>query len=268
MLLNKRTILITGGSSGIGFELATQLVKKGNTVIITGRSQTRLDEAKEIEPRLITVNSDVSNYEDVSSLYSYMQQNHPSLSVLINNAGIMRKIELRTAAHQEDVQGLCSEITVNLIALIQMTVLFLPLLEQQKEAAIVNISSGLAFVPFPMTPIYGASKAGVNSFTRALRVQLKNSIVKVFEIAPPATKTALTDDFKGSIDESQSLLPETVARKGIKGIEADRYQILPGLAWILKFMSRLAPEFMMGVLSKPYEKMLAEEEEKDKSVDK
>lgn len=256
MLLNNRTILITGGSSGIGFELATQLCKKGNTVIITGRSAARLEEAKKKQPGLITIQSDVSKLDDILELFAYIKKHHPDLSVLINNAGIMRQINLHKAT--KDIQNICEEINTNLIALIQMSIQFLPLLREQKEAAIVNISSGLAFVPFPITPIYSASKAGVNSFTRSLRVQLQDSGVKVFEIAAPAAKTNMLDAVK-DMEGGPLMEPSKVASAAIHGIERDKKLVLPGAAKILKFMSRLAPEFLLRMLSKQVPAMLAKE---------
>jgi uncharacterized oxidoreductase len=156
MHLTHRTILITGGSSGIGLELAIQLHKRGNKVIITGRSAEKLASTKERENGLLTMVSDVTKLDDIQRLYSFIKESHPTLSVLINNAGIMNKVNLYTA-QEENVENIAEEINVNLIALIQMTVVFLPLLKEQKEAAIVNVSSGLAFVPYPICPIYGAS---------------------------------------------------------------------------------------------------------------
>jgi uncharacterized oxidoreductase len=120
----------------------------------------------------------------------------PALYILINNAGIMRKINLHDASIS--LEDVCREIETNLVGPVRMVKQFLPLLKAQPSAAIVNVSSGLAFTPFPISPIYCAAKAAVHSFTQSLRVQLKNTSVKVFELAPPSAETAINDVFDSS----------------------------------------------------------------------
>ncbi|UZJ54853.1 hypothetical protein CBS101457_004173 [Exobasidium rhododendri] len=259
MHLSSKTILITGGSAGIGLELAVQLYKKGNVVIITGKFAARLAEAKKREVGLITIQSDVADLHDVESLHSRIIGEYPNLDILINNAGIMRKVNLHHASSSLDT--MMEEITINLVAAIRLSVLFLPLLKEQEEAAIVNVTSGLAFVPFPICPIYGASKAGLHSFSESLRVQLQNTSVRVIEVAPPQTKTELTKSFS---DDSSSGAPEMsvvdLATAACKGIERNNELVLPGLAGVLRWMSRIAPGFILNQLSKStVPKMLATE---------
>lgn len=256
MKTNGHTVLVTGGSSGIGFEFCRQLLALGNTVVATGRDEAKLQTAKSRLPALNIVRSDVSRPDEIETLLSRMTSDFPRLNVLINNAGVMRTINMHDASI--DLEGLTREIDVNLKGPLRMAKAFLPHLKKQDEAAIVNVSSGLAFVPLPISPVYCATKAGLHSFSLSLRVQLKNTRVKVFEVAPPATATELLagmdqEDMKGvpimKVDE--------MVAASIKGFAADRYEIRPGQANGLKFMSRVAPDFILGQLGKSVDRMLS-----------
>jgi short chain dehydrogenase len=152
MRISNNTILITGGTSGIGLELATQLLALGNTVIITGRDQAKLDRIKRDHPLLHTNQSDVSDPKAIASLYERVSREYPALNILINNAGVMRKINLQDKG--SDLEDISREIETNLVGPVRMVKQFLPLLKAQPSAAIVNVSSGLAFTPFPISPIY------------------------------------------------------------------------------------------------------------------
>ncbi len=136
---------------------------------------------------------------------------------------------------------------------------FLSHLKAKKSAAIMNVSSALAFVPYPVLPVYCATKAGIHSFTQSLRMQLKNTNIKVFELAPPAIQTPLIEALDG--DEIKGVKPMDagkMVRYAIKGLEKDRFEILPGQSSLLKFMSRVAPQFMLNQMSKTVDKMLAQ----------
>jgi uncharacterized oxidoreductase len=136
---------------------------------------------------------------------------------------------------------------------------FLPHLKKQDEAAIVNVTSGLAFVPLPTSPVYCATKAGLHSFSLSLRVQLKNTKVKVFEVAPPATETELLAGMNQADRKGVSIMQvDDMVAASIAGLEADRLEIRPGQANSLKFMSRVAPEFILKQLSRPMDRLLAE----------
>lgn len=201
MKMDANTVLITGGSSGIGFELANQLVKMGNIVIITGRDQVKLDLAKQKLPNIHTFQCDVSDPKEISKLFEKVTGKFPEMNFLINNAGIARKLNFQT--NEFDLEDISREVDVNFSGSIWMVKQFLPHLKTKKNAAIMNISSLLAFVPAPISPVYCATKAGIHSFTQSLRIQLKNTNIKVFELAPPLTNTRMverdfdTDDFKG-----------------------------------------------------------------------
>ena len=257
MKLDGNTILLTGGSSGIGLALAEELVKRGNTVIITGRDQAKLDAAKQKVPQLNIIQSDVGRASEIDALHAKVLQGFPKLNVLINNAGVMRTINLhKDSPSPED---LTREIDINLNGPIWMIRKFLPHLKQQASAAIMNVSSGLAFVPLPTSPVYCATKAALHSFTLSLRTQLKQTHVKVFELAPPATRTELLtkdsdpEDLKGvTVMEVPDLVRATM-----KGLETDELEIRPGQSNQLRFMNRVAPGFIHNVLSKPVDRMLA-----------
>src|SRR6202158_5938920 len=200
MKLSGNTILITGGAGGIGYELTKQLTALGNTILITGRDQAKMDRAKAAFPHIHTFRSDVSDPEAIATLYEKVTKQLPDLNILINNAGIMREINVHDNAGS--LEDITREIETNLSGPIRMVKQFLPHLKTKSEAAILNVSSGLAFVPLPISPVYCAAKAGLHSYTESLRVQLKNTKVKVFELAPPTTQTELlgafdVEDMKG-----------------------------------------------------------------------
>jgi len=257
MKLSENTILITGGASGIGLELAKQLYLRGNRVIITGRDQAKLDAAQRLLPEIVAIRSDVSAVHDIDLLHARILRDFPEMNVLINNAGIMREVNLH------DLQGgldeLTAEVDINLCGPIRMTKRFLPHLKSRPSAAIVNVSSGLAFVPLPTSPVYCATKAALHSFTQSLRVQLKHTNVKVFELAPPATKTAMLDQSEPEDLKGVSIMTvEDLVAAAMKGFERDRLEIRPGQANQLKLMSRLAPEFILKQLSRSVDRMLSE----------
>ena len=250
MKLSGNTVLITGGTSGIGYEFAAQFLKRGNTVIITGRNQRRLEEARNNLPGVHTFQCDVRNPEAITALFDAVTGELSALNVLINSAGIMRRVNVLD--RENNVENISGEIETNLTGTVRMVMQFLPHLNAQKEAAIVNISSGLAFVPLPIAAIYCATKAAVHSFTQSLRVQLKNTRVRVFEVAPPMTRTPL---FTGEIHTADvsgvSMMDVSrMVSEAMKGMEKDDWEIRPGMSNLLKFMSRLAPALILKRLSR------------------
>src|SRR5580704_1240964 len=249
MKMTGNTILITGGSSGIGKELARQLAKD-NVVIITGRDRAKLEATRAELGNVHVAQSDVDDPNAIVVLYDTLTREFPALNVLINNAGIMRKVSLRDGA--DDLTDLVREIETDLNGSIRMVAQFLPHLKKQKSPTIVHVSSGLAFVPFPISPIYSATKAGLHSFTQALRIQMKNTNVKVFELAPPGTETPL---FRGDFDETDlggmtGMDVAKLARLAIRALEKDVLEIRPGLSNILKLLSRVAPALALNMFAK------------------
>ena len=248
MDLTARTILITGGSSGIGLELARQLLARGNVVVITGRSEQALETAKLSLPGLHAFKSDVSDPSAIRVLHDTLTTRFPNLDTLINNAGVMRIVNLSEDRSLEDVTR---EIDIGLSGPIHMVQQFLPHLRSTSDALIVNVSSGLAFVPFPISPVYSAAKAAIHAYTRCLRVQLAGTTVAVVELAPPLTETPLfSTEFKDQMKGEKGMAVDVLVRRSIAAIESGRLEIRPGQSNILKVASRLAPEFIFRQLSK------------------
>lgn len=248
MKLEGRTILITGGASGIGFELAKQLIARRNVVIITGRDQRKLEEAETALPGVQSMQSDVSKPDEIQTLLQRIQKEFPACDTLINNAGVMRNLNVNQPRSLTDVTR---ELDINLHGPVQMIQGFLPHLKSRPNSLIVNVSSGLAYVPFPLSPIYSASKAGLHAFTRCLRVQLKGSGVTVVELAPPLVETKLTaGEFDAEMKGQKGMVPDVLARKAIAGIEAGKLEIRPGLSSMLYLMSRLVPSLPFGQMAK------------------
>jgi uncharacterized oxidoreductase len=247
MKLTGKTILITGGSSGIGLELARRLRQRGNVVIATGRDAARLDAAARAIPGLHVIASDVSDPRAIARLYDDVVTRFPALDVLINNAGIMRNMKL---TDDRDLDDVTREVEINLSGPLRMIQQFLPHLRSRSDALIVNVSSGLAFVPLPISPVYCATKAAIHSLTQSLRVQLANTSVTVIELAPPAVETPLSDALADEMKGQKGMDVVVLADRAIAGIEAGKSEIRPGLANVLKAMSRIAPQFMLRQLVK------------------
>jgi uncharacterized oxidoreductase len=180
MKLTGNTILVTGGGSGIGRGLATELRKLGNQVIIAGRRRKALDETTAANPGMKSMILDIANAAEIRAFAKKIAAEYPSLNVLINNAGIMRIEDLK--AQQENLADAESIIATNLLGPIRLTAALVPLLQKQPAATIMNVSSGLAFVPLAPTPTYCATKAAIHSYTQALRYQLKGSPIDVVEL--------------------------------------------------------------------------------------
>jgi len=248
MKLEKKTILITGGTSGIGLALATELLARGNTVIVTGRDIARLKRTQAALPRVHIFQSDVSDAGSIKSLFDAVITKFGNLDVLINNAGIMRNLNMNEA---RDLNDVTREIEINLNGPVRMIQQFLPHLKTRKEAAIVNVSSGLAFIPYPIAPVYCATKAAIHSFTQSLRIQLEGSGIRVIELAPPAVETPLLRGyFAEEMKNRKGMDVKVLALRGIAGIEAGKLEIRPGLSNVLKIMSRVAPQFALKQIAK------------------
>lgn len=248
MKLTQQTVLITGGTSGFGLEFATRLIALGNTVLITGRDSAKLEQVKQQLPQVHTFQSDVSDPEAIIRLCEQVTARFPELNILINNAGEMRRISLNDPSNS--VYDITREIDINLCGPIRMVQQFLPHLKTKETAAILNVTSGLALTPFPLSPIYGATKAGLRSYTKSLRVQVAHTRIKIFELVAPGSSTPLNDKFAGDLGSGTMMDPGKLIDVAIKGIQQDKLEIYPGIARVLRVLSRLAPGFLLAQLSK------------------
>jgi uncharacterized oxidoreductase len=188
MKLTGNTIFITGGGSGIGRGLAEALHKLGNQVIISGRRSGHLAETTKANPGMQSIELNVEDPESIAAVAAKLVGNYPKLNVLINNAGIMQVDDLTMAV---DEKLLVSTITTNLMGPIRMTGALIEHLKTQDRATVINVSSGLGFVPLAFAAVYSSTKAALHSYTMSLRYKLKGTSVKVLEIAPPWVQTDL-----------------------------------------------------------------------------
>jgi len=245
MKLTGNTILITGGSAGIGLAFAKAFSELGNEVIITGRSQDKLDAAKAALPKLHTLRCDAGDPLAIATMAGAVREKFPATNVVMNNAGIMTYRNLATT--EPDLSSLAQEVNVNVTGLIQTTSALIEMLAGNR-GTVVNVSSGLAFVPLQAAPIYCATKAAVHSYTISLRQQLEGR-VEVIELMPPAVRTELLGDVPDDADFKVITTDELVAAT-MKALRAGKSEICPGQASQLRFMSRLAPGFIQGQLAK------------------
>ena len=235
------TILITGGATGIGFSLAEAFVKAGNEVIICGRREAKLKEAKRKLPQLHITVCDLSKESKRKFLYEWVCSNFSDINILVNNAGIQRMIDFKRGVNElffgED------EIEINLKAYIHLCALFTPLFMEKADTAIINVSSGLSFVPIADMPVYCATKAAIHSFTQSLRYQLKDTPTKVFEVIPPMVDTELDGGTREIRDvKDRGIPPSEVAEATLKALKNDEYEIAVGMVENLRMGARNNPE--------------------------
>ena len=190
------TILITGGASGIGRGLAECFHRLGNQVIIAGRRQQALDELTADYPGMQSLRLDIADPADITAFAADIIARHPTLNVVINNAGIREPEDITAAPGYLDNAE--RTIAINLLGPIRLTAALLPHLLAQPQAAVLTVSSGLAFVPMAATPTYSATKAAIHSYSMSLRHQLRDTAVEVIEIAPPYVQTELMGEHQAT----------------------------------------------------------------------
>ena len=201
------TILVTGGGSGIGRALAVAFHARGDRVIVAGRRRAALAEVTAAYPGIEAIELDVTDPIAIAAFAADATARFPDLDVLVNNAGIMRYEDLRTPAHLADAEA---TVVTNLLGPIRLTAALLPHLQSRPAATVINVTSGLAFVPLTGTPAYSATKAGLHAYTQTLRRQLAGSTVEVIELAPPYVQTELTGAHQ-AIDPRAMPLDEFIA---------------------------------------------------------
>jgi len=239
MKLISNTVLITGGSSGIGLELSKVLVRKGNKVIICGKSAAKLAAAKEQEPRLVTYQCDLSDSAGCTDFARKISEEHPDLNMLINNAAIVNKIDF--IVNENALELAEKEYQTNLIAPIRLIKLLYPTLRANESGAIINITTGLIYAPRTIYPFYNSSKSALHSFTQTLRIRLKDEGIKVVEVMFPAVDTPWHQGAPPKI----AIRADVAVADMIKGLEKGKPEIKIGGAKMLYFVSRLAPAFAL-----------------------
>lgn len=245
MELKGKTILITGGASGIGLESAKQFLAKGAKVIITGRNQEKLDNAKKIYPNLTVINSDVANLEDANALFKQVKT-LGGIDILYNNAGVGTPSRSLAIANDEILKAASYEMNINYLGVINLNNVFIEMLKSRKEAAIINTTSILSLIPALEEPTYSASKVALSFYTKILRKNLEilNSSVKVFELLPPLVATEMTAG-----RNQKMLTTEELVNSLIKGIKKDEFTIRVGQSKALYYASRFFPKLAFDLVN-------------------
>jgi uncharacterized oxidoreductase len=242
MKTQNNSILITGGGSGIGLEIARKFNALGNKVIITGRDIKKLNAAAAALENVIAIQCDVTIESELDSLVKQLELSHPDLNILINNAGSAHQFSL--AENSNAYEGAKKELEINYLAPVRLTEKLLPLLKQNNQAAIINITSVVAIVPWAVMPTYSASKAALQSYTRLLRLSLASSDIKVFEVLPPLVDTEFTKNIPVS-----KLAPTAVAEAVVDGIAENKFEIRIGFTDHFYNVNKESPEKAFNALN-------------------
>jgi uncharacterized oxidoreductase len=247
MKMRSNTIFITGGTSGIGKGLAEAFHRLGNQVIIGGRREDRLHSVCAANPGMRHFVLDVADLTSVQSTAKKVIEEFPSLNCVFNNSGIQRRHDFAAGQPLDDV-AMLAQIQTNLIGLIRVTAAFLPHLRSQEHAALLNVSSGLAFVPLSDFPVYCATKAAVHSFTLSLRNQLKDTKIKVIELIPPYVATELGGGAPTPAGAMRQMPLDTFIAETMKELESDADEIAIGGAKNL--LAATSPEKVKEILGR------------------
>ena len=240
MKINNNKILITGATAGIGEALTKTFLKLDNQIIALGRNTEKLEELSKLDKRIIPFKCDISKQEELDRLTLFIEQNHQDLNILINNAGIQYNYNFENESQLLD--KVAHEITINFLAPLKLIALLLPTLQNNKNSAIVNVSSGLAIVPKAQAPVYCGTKAGIHIFSKSLRSQLKK--VKVFEIIPPLVETAMTTGRgKGKIS------PQRLVDEFIKAFKNNNYEVNIHKVKLLRIINRISPSIADRIIN-------------------
>jgi uncharacterized oxidoreductase len=245
MQLKGKTVLITGGTAGIGLESAKQFLANGTKVIITGRNQSKLDAAKKLYPDLIAIKSDVANADDAQMLFNQVKQ-LGGIDILYNNAGVLSTPLNLGVANDKHFEEAEYEMNINYLGVIRLNNLFIEMLKSRKEAAIINTTSILSYVPSLLEPTYSASKVALRFYTESLRkhLQILNSNVKVFELLPPLVATDMSAGFN-----AKTIAPDVLVKALITGIKKDQFTIRVGDTKLIYFFNRLFPKIAFGLVN-------------------
>lgn len=245
MNLNGKTILITGGGSGIGLAAAKQFLERGAKVIITGRNQDKLETAKKAYQKLIIIQSDAGNEADAYSLFDQVSK-LGGIDILYNNAGVGIPPKNLGLSNDELVKGAAYETEVNYLGVIRLNNLFMEMLKSREEGAIINTTSILSMVPSLIEATYSASKSALAFYTKSLREHLRiiGSRVKVFELLPPLVDTEMVAD-----RADKKISPEQLVKELIKGLEHDTYTIRVGDSKLIYILNRILPKLAFSLIN-------------------
>ena len=245
MELKGKTVLITGGTAGIGLEATKQFLANGAKVIVTGRNQTKLDAVKKSYPTITAIQSDVADADDAKSLFDQVKA-LGGIDILYNNAGVMSAPLNLGVANEKHVEVAKYEMDINYLGVIRLNNLFMEMLKSRKEAAIINTSSILSYVPLNLAPTYSASKAAMHFYTVSLRdhLEILNSKLKVFELLPPVVATSMTENL-----ETKGITPEKLVNTLIAGIKKNQFTIRVGDTKLVYMINRLAPKIAYGLVN-------------------
>ena len=245
MELKGKTILITGGASGIGLEAAKQFLEIGAKVIITGRNQERLDVAKKQLPNLTAIKSDVSAEEDVKLLFNTVSQ-LGGIDILYNNAAVLASPLNLGVANDKHIANAAYEMEVNYFGVIRINNIFIEMLKSRKEAAIINTTSILSMVPSLIEATYSSSKVALAFYTISLREHLKivGSTLKIFELIPPLVATEMTAE-----RDDKKISTEEMVKGLIKGLQKNQDTIRVGDAKLVDIIRRFFPKTAFGLVN-------------------
>lgn len=245
MELKGKTILITGGASGIGLEAAKQFLEIGAKVIITGRNQDKLDKAKKLYPELTAIKSDLASPADAELLYGRIKESG-GIDILYNNAGVLVPPSNLGKADDKHAESAAYEMEINYLGVIRINNIFMDMLKSRKEAAIINTTSILSMVPSLIEATYSSSKVALAFYTVSLREHMRiiGSSLKIFELVPPLVATEMT---AGRNDKK--ITSEEMAKGLIKGLQGDVYTIRVGDAKIFDPIRRFFPKLAFKIIN-------------------
>lgn len=243
MKLNNNKILITGGSRGIGLALTKMFAERNNKIIIVSKNNNRPEILEKYGESIIYIKCDLTNTQEFETLLVKLENEHSDINIIVNNAAIQFNYyfleENRLNSKIE------AEINLNLNVPIKLSTNLLPILSNKSEAAIVNISSGLAIAPKEIASVYCATKAAIHSFSQSLRYQLENTNIKVFELFPPVVNTDMTQG-RGK----DKMEPDVLAKKFMQSFEQNEFEILVGKIKLLQLINLISPKLAKKILRK------------------
>ncbi|RPE05723.1 SDR family NAD(P)-dependent oxidoreductase [Chitinophaga lutea] len=235
MQLHGNTVLITGGSSGAGLALAAVLLEKGNRVLICGRSEEKLAAAKRQLPQAHIFRCNIADANDCRRLCEWVAANHPDCNILVNNAAIVHRKQFLTEPGILEMGE--QEFSTNVLGPIRLIKMLIPLLTENRQPAVVNITTGLVYAPKAAYPFYNATKAALHAFTQVLRLQAAGLPVKIFEVMLPAMNTPWHEGNPPAI----AIPVEKAVAEMLCGLEKDKPEIRVAGVKLLYLLSRIAP---------------------------